>query len=130
MNNLTKTDKLKEAVQLCEIHTERMNFAWQKIERQFPLGTNKYEQLKPEDLSYLDQLIFRFAKLQDSMGGKLFPAILENLGEETKGLPFIDRLGKLEELEIISSAEDWMLLRETRNVVTHEYPFNNILNLF
>ncbi|MGM0377484.1 MAG: hypothetical protein ACQEQ0_11960 [Bacteroidota bacterium] len=57
------------------------------------------------------------------MGGRLFPAILENLGEEVKRLPFIDRLVKLEELEIITSADDWILLRETRNIVTHEYPF-------
>lgn len=57
------------------------------------------------------------------MGGKLFPAILENLGEEVKALPFIDRLGKLEELKIISSADDWLLLRETINVVTHGLPY-------
>jgi uncharacterized protein with HEPN domain len=62
-------------------------------------------------------------KIQDSMGGRLFPALLENLGEEIKGMPFIDRLAKLEELEIIDSADEWMLLRETRNVITHEYPF-------
>lgn len=79
--------------------------------------------LQPEELSFFDQLIFRFSKLQDSMGSRLFPAILLNLGENVKGLPFIDLLDKLEELKIINSADDWMLLRETRNIVTHEYPF-------
>ncbi|HDR52783.1 MAG TPA: hypothetical protein ENN90_14390 [Mariniphaga anaerophila] len=116
-------DKLDEAVLLCIIHAERMSFAWNKIKFHFPLEREKYLHLQPEELSFFDQLIFRFSKLQDSMGGKLFPAILENLGEEIKGLPFIDRLTKLEELDIISSADDWMLLRETRNTVTHEYPF-------
>jgi len=43
--------------------------------------------------------------------------------EEINSLPFIDRLAKLEQLGIIPSAEDWMLLRETRNILTHEYPF-------
>jgi hypothetical protein len=57
------------------------------------------------------------------MGVKLFPSILENLGEEVKKLPFINRLVRLEELEIINSADEWILLRETRNIVTHEYPF-------
>ena len=57
------------------------------------------------------------------MGGRLFPAILENLGEEIKEMPFIDRLVKLEELNIIPGADEWFLLRETRNLVTHEYPF-------
>lgn len=118
-----KRDKLNEAILLCTIHSERMNFAREKIKIHFPLEREKYLRLKPEDLSFFDQLIFRFSKMQDSMGGKLFPAILENLGEEINSLPFIDRLTKLEQLGIITSAEDWMLLRETRNMITHEYPF-------
>ncbi|HSO89039.1 MAG TPA: hypothetical protein VLQ91_20980 [Draconibacterium sp.] len=118
-----KKDKLKESVQLCAIHIGRMSFAWEKVKQHFPLDKEKYLNLQPEELSFLDQLIFRFSKLQDSMGGRLFPAILENLGEEVKALPFIDRLVKLEELTIISSADEWLLLRETRNMVTHEYPF-------
>jgi len=118
-----KTDKLNEAILLCTIHNERMNFALRKIKMHFPLTKEKYLQLEPEELSFFDQLIFRFSKLQDSMGNRLFPSILENLGEKSKGVPFIDQLVKLEELEIISSADEWMLLRETRNLVTHEYPF-------
>jgi hypothetical protein len=116
-------DRLNEAVQLCAIHSQRMSFAWGKINIHFPLNREHYLQLQPEDLSFFDQLIFRFSKLQDSMGGKLFPAILENLGEEVQGVPFIDLLDKLEEFNIIPSADEWMLLRETRNIVTHEYPF-------
>jgi hypothetical protein len=118
-----KRDKLNEAVMLCTIHSERINFAREKIKTNFPLDKENYLRLKPEELSFFDQLIFRFSKLQDSMGGKLFPAILENLGEDINSLPFIDRLTKLEQLGIIPSAEDWMLLRETRNMITHEYPF-------
>lgn len=118
-----KRDKLNEAVLLCTIHSERMNFAWEKIKTHFPLDREKYIRLKPEELSFVDQLIFRFSKMQDSMGGKLFPAILENLGENVKGLPFIDLLVKLEELNIIPDADEWMLLQETRNIVSHEYPF-------
>lgn len=118
-----KKDKLNESVQLCAIHSQRMSFAWEKIKMHFPLSRELYLQLQPEDMSFFDQLIFRFSKMQDSMGGKLFPAILENLGEEIKGVPFIDQLNKLEELNIITSADEWIMLRETRNIVTHEYPF-------
>lgn len=120
---MEKQDKLNEAVLLCSIHNERMSFAREKISAYFPLDREKYVNMTPEELSFFDQLIFRFSKLQDVMGGRLFPAILENLGEETRGLPFIDQLVKLEELGIIFSADEWMLLRETRNMVTHEYPF-------
>ena len=118
-----RLDKLNGAVQLCAVHSQRMSFAWEKIKIHFPLDKEKYLRLRPEDLSFFDQLIFRFSKMQDSMGGKLFSAILENLGEEIKGVPFIDQLNKLEELNIIGSADEWILLRETRNIVTHEYPF-------
>ena len=118
-----KKDKLNEALQLCTIHSERMSFAHEKIKMHFPLDREKYLLLQPVELSFFDQLIFRFSKMQDSMGGRLFPAILENLGEEISSLPFIDRLSKLEQLNIIPSADEWMLLRETRNMITHEYPF-------
>lgn len=118
-----KQDKLKEALLMCSIHSERMSFALNKIKRHFPLDREIYLQLQPEELSFFDQLVFRFSKLQDSMGNRLFPAILENLGEEIREMPFIDRLSKLEELNIIPAADTWMLLRETRNMVTHEYPF-------
>jgi len=120
---MEKRDRLQEAVLLCSIHAERMRFAWEKIKTHFPLDKEKYTRLQPEEFSFIDQLIFRFSKLQDSMGGKLFPAMLENLGEDIEGLPFIDKLAKLEELNIIPNADEWILLRETRNIVTHEYPF-------
>jgi len=117
-------NQLKEAVLLCTIHVERMSFAYRKIEAYFPLTVGKYDQLAEEELSFIDQLIFRFSKLQDSMGGKLFPCLLDNLGEETRGIPFLDLLSKLEMLNVMPRANDWLVLTETRNMVTHEYPFN------
>jgi hypothetical protein len=122
-SNSEMQDKLNEAVQLCIIHSERMSFAWSKVKNSFPLDNEKYMLLLPEELSFFDQLIFRFSKLQDSMGGRLFPALLASLGEEIRGKPFIDQLAKLEELNIIPDGNDWLLLRETRNIVTHEYSF-------
>ena len=118
-----QSDQLKEAIQLCTLHRDRMQFAWKMVKPLFPLTIEKYNNLKPESISFFDQLIFRFSKLQDSMGAKLFPALLENLGEEVRGKPFIDILSKMEELELLENENDWLILRETRNIVTHEYPF-------
>ena len=67
-----RLDKLNEAVQLCTVHSQRISFAWEKIKIHFPLDKEKYLRLRPEDLSFFDQLIFRFSKMQDSMGGKLY----------------------------------------------------------
>jgi hypothetical protein len=116
-------DKLKESLQICEIHFQRMSYAAQKVNARFPLDENKYRELSPDDLSYLDQLIFRFSKMQDSMGNRLFRSVLENLGEDIEGKPFIDLLTKLEQLSLLEDHKQWLLLRETRNLVTHEYPF-------
>jgi hypothetical protein len=123
MNKQDISDKLKEALYICEIHSQRMNYALQKVEKHFPLDIYKYKELSFDDLSYLDQLIFRFSKLQDSMGNRLFTSILQNLGEDIEGKPFIDLLTRLEKLNLIQNHKEWFTLRETRNLVTHEYPF-------
>lgn len=117
-------DKLKEAYLVAKIHLERMQYAYSKIEHQFPLNIKLYEKISDEDLSFFDQFVFRFSKLQDCMGAKLFKAILDSLGEDTRGIPFIDILFKLEALHIIESADSWLVLREIRNALAHEYPSN------
>jgi len=126
MNKADKTDRLKEAMKLCEIHHKRMFYAFSKVSNHFPLDARTYEQLTQDDLSYIDQLIFRFSKLQDSMGKRLFPDLLEALGEDVYDKPFIDKLNILERLELLNDHRIWLNLRETRNLVTHEYPFEDL----
>lgn len=109
---------------VAKIHLDRMQYVYGKIEHQFPLNIKLYEKISDEDLSLFDQFVFRFSKLQDCMGAKLFKAILDNLGEDTRGIPFIDILFKLEALHIIESADSWLILREIRNTLAHEYPSN------
>jgi hypothetical protein len=41
-------------------------------------------------------MIFRFSKLQDTMGDKIFPYILELNGEKVKVMTFVNRLEELE----------------------------------
>jgi uncharacterized protein with HEPN domain len=88
-----------------------------------PLNVEKYNELDDIFISIIDQLIFRFSKLQDTMGDKIFPSILELNGENVKKMTFIDRLNRLEELELLYQV-DWMSLRKERNEIAHEYSFN------
>jgi len=67
-----------------------MEFAYSKISNLFPLNLVQYESISQEELSYFDQFIFRFTKLQDCMGNKLFKYILESLAENTRELSLID----------------------------------------
>ena len=57
------------------------------------------------------------------MGPRLFKQLLEALEEDVSGLPFIDILYKMEKLNLLKNAKDWVKLRQTRNNIAHEYPF-------
>ena len=100
-----------------------MIFAWESISKYFPLEEMKFSQLTPIELALIDQLIYRFSKLQDSMGSRLFRQLLEALEEDTSGLPFLDILNKLEKLKLLDDSKEWIALRQTRNTISHEYPF-------
>lgn len=116
-------DKLTETIAICEIHHQRMMFAWESVRNNFPLTEFSIGKLTSIELALFDQLIYRFSKLQDSMGTRLFKQILEGLEEDVSAIPFIDILNKMEKLKLIDKAKDWIALRQTRNTVSHEYPF-------
>jgi hypothetical protein len=116
-------DKLTETLAICDSHYQRMNFAFESIEKYFPLTDLKFSKISPVEMALFDQLIYRFSKLQDSMGSRLFKQLLEALEEDISGLPFIDILNKMEKLNLLDRSLDWIVLRQTRNTVSHEYPF-------
>lgn len=61
----------------------------------------------------------KFNRIQDMLGDKLLPRLLSWLGE--KPAPFIDTLRRAEKLDFVQSADDWLLAREPRNKLVHEY---------
>jgi len=81
------------------------------------------QSLGKEPLRIFDQMAYRFAKLQDSMGEKLLPAIL-GLAQEpiAPSATFAEKLNRLERIGVIPSAEEWKQLRSARNAIAHEYP--------
>ena len=72
-------DKLTETLAICDLHYERMTFAYESIVNYFPLTEFNFSQISPIELALFDQLIYRFSKLQDSMGSSLFKQLLEVL---------------------------------------------------
>jgi uncharacterized protein with HEPN domain len=67
----------------------------------------------------LDAFVSRFGRLQDTVGDKLLPALLNALAE-TLG-PAIDNLDKAEKFGFIDSVDEWMEMRKLRNQMVHEY---------
>lgn len=115
-------DKLQKVIDQLKTNFQRLNFAYSSIENVLPLNVTSVNELKDGQISYIDQYIFRFAKIQDLMGEKLFPLILEALGEDTRRMAFIDKLNRLETLGVINDQDEWLKLRKLRNEVSHEYP--------
>lgn len=75
-----------------------------------------------EIIKTIDAFIFRYTKLQDFVGDKLFKRLLAAIGEYKSNMSYVDILDKLEKLEIISSSSNWIKFRQLRNQLTHEYP--------
>lgn len=115
-------DQLLQTFETCALHLKRMEFAKSKVGTFIPLNRDNYYTLDDDTIGFLDQYIFRFSKLQDLMGSRLFPQILEALAESVNDLPFIDILNRLEKFGILDSALSWVRLRKIRNDISHEYP--------
>ncbi len=121
--NIFKT-RLKQTIKECALHVKRMNSAFNKIKPFTPLTGEKLSNLSEDEIEHIDQYLFRFSKLQDAMGQRLFKNVLLALGEIIEGKSFIDVFDRLEQLEIIDDYDKWLELRVVRNELSHEYEDN------
>lgn len=94
--------------------------SYNRIANLIPLSGDALIQLSTDDMDRIDAFRVRFCDLQDSLGSKVFRSLLK-LEEETIGSQ-LDILNKIEKREIVSSFESWKLLRDTRNLFSHDYP--------
>ena len=73
-----------------------------------------------DDLSErVEAFVSRFSRLQNTLGDKLIPLILDALGEHQAAA--IDNLDKAERFGWISSADEWYAIRRLRNQMVHDY---------
>lgn len=88
------------------------------------LSENEINSIKNAFFEYFDKKdeLWLFAKLQDTIGNKIFPLLLKMLQEYRPEESFLDRLHKLEKLNIIDSIAYWNRFREVRNSIAHDYP--------
>jgi isocitrate dehydrogenase kinase/phosphatase len=86
-----------------------------------PINYKNYEELQLHSKDTIDAIAFRFTKLQNLLGEKVFKLFLENTGFDTTQKSFLEILSELEKLDIIKR-EEWLKLREIRNKISHEYP--------
>ncbi|MBU2240039.1 MULTISPECIES: hypothetical protein [unclassified Marinomonas] len=115
-------DVFQGIVDICQTHAERLHWSMQHLADKQPYTAASLSELTEIELAVFDQFIVRFSKLQDVMGAKLFPAVIELTYEEGELTTFIDKLNRLEKIGALGSVEQWLKLREMRNQFAHDYP--------
>ena len=113
--------EVQTAFEQCQHHAAVLHEARAEI------GPKRFASESVEDISsetrrLLDQLAYRFGKLQDTLGLRVLPGILD-LSEEPlpESTPFGEKLQRLERLGVIPSVNQWRILRELRNQLAHGY---------
>jgi len=114
--------KLEDIQAEIDLHIKRVNAILPDIESWLPLKNKDFE--NTEKIITIDSFIYRFIKIQDKMGDKLFPLVLQKLQEYKYNMSLIDVLNKLERLELIKNTDEWIEFRKLRNSLTHDYPNN------
>jgi len=114
--------KAEAAIVEGDKHVYRLQAAHDRLQDLFPLTEQRLNDISDGVVETLDQFIYRFTKLQDCMGNRLFSALYTLTAPDDTPCPFLDVLNHLEKLRIIPSANDWMDLRNQRNNLAHEYP--------
>jgi hypothetical protein len=121
-------ERLRLALAESQGHLDRLNYAARATAALFPMEAGRYQRLSAPEITLLDQMLFRFGKLQDSIGQRLLPAILRAGQEWHEQETFLDKLNRLEKLGAVPSALGWVELRELRHSAMHEYPDDPALN--
>lgn len=105
----------------CALHVMILNEGLGEARERMPLPADG--SIEKDMLRVLDQIAYRFGKLQDSMGGKVMPSILE-LAQETVPVnaTFVEKLHILERIGAVPSADEWKKLWVIRNALAYEYP--------
>ena len=73
----------------------------------------------PQDLERFESLTGRFARLSDLLIQKMF-RLIDRLDLDDEGT-VRDRINRAEKKGLIASAEEFILIRELRNTIAHEY---------
>lgn len=114
--------RLKDAWLQCEKHLYYLDHALSSLSMHLPVTSNTLLMQSDDEVQVWDQFILRFSKLQDTLGGRFYPALLDYLQEPTAVQPMLDKINRLEQLGLLTNASDWNALHIIRNQFSHDYP--------
>jgi hypothetical protein len=97
---------LEHSLAVCRQHAVALTEALEDLEI-LALDASVLDAIDRGTRRLLDQFAYRYTRLKDDMGARLFPTILCALGEDIATLSFVDWLARLEQL-------GWLSLRPVR----------------
>ncbi|WP_029408453.1 hypothetical protein [Thiomicrorhabdus sp. Milos-T2] len=120
--NIAEADfeKLSFLIRVIEKEVKHLKYTSNKI-FSVPLNDVHIKTLEdnPVFAEQLEAYTSRFCRLQDTLGDKLLPAWLEFLGESSRSV--IDNLDKASKLGFTVDPDEWLVIRQLRNKMVHEY---------
>ena len=114
-------NRLSTHLEEAKLHIKRLEDVLNRLKKLYPLSVNKFESLTTQEQDMLDTLAFRFSKLQDLLGAKIFREFLKEMGFITEGKSFLEILREIEK-EGIVDIDTWNEFRKVRNSISHDYP--------
>lgn len=114
--------KLELHLEESAIHIDRLLDVLNVLEKLYPLNNTVVETMSTENKDKLDVLAFRFSKLQDLLGTKIFREYLSVLQYPVEDKNFLELLKELDKEKIIN-IDIWSEFRGVRNSISHDYPF-------
>lgn len=117
---------IESALREGEAHLRQLERASSILTDLFPLNAEALKAFPEDTVPVLDQFIYRFTKLQDSMATRLLPSLYAYLNADDTPRPFLDILSFLEKIGILTSERDWQFFRGLRNNLAHDYPESTV----
>ena len=114
--------KIESSIKENRSHRQKIERAKELLKGLFPTDVTSFQAFSQQEIEHIDQFIYRFTKMQDSLGLRLIPGIYAWLENDTSPKPFLDILNRLEKLGIIDSVDNWQFFRNLRNNLAHDYP--------
>lgn len=112
---------ITETLKLCEDIAKNARIDYEELQRH-TIDEEFFQNY--ENVRIVNSFLFNFSKLQDKIGAKLFRQALYAMQEiNDMNLPMVEVLSILEKLDVLQMHE-WQKLREIRNILAHEYPYD------